>query len=108
MHTNANRYSSRRAIRESFGIARDIKALAAVSEHVAIAASLVMEQLARRRPALEVVHRHGLDDPAVPLLVSPLEIRVAVVTVLATAGGAQISVDDLLTEAIESGSMWSP
>src|SRR5437016_14135391 len=39
---------------------------------------------------------------------SPLEIGLAVVTVLATAEGAMISVPALLSDAIRAGSMWSP
>src|SRR6267154_2431653 len=39
---------------------------------------------------------------------SPLESGLAVVTVLATAGGAMISVPPLLSDAIRAGSMWSP
>ena len=42
------------------------------------------------------------------VLVSPLAMGLALVTVWTTAGGARISVPALLISLIESGSMWSP
>src|SRR5208283_3617806 len=53
---------------DAFGIARKVEALAAVSEHITVAASLIMKEFSRRRPALQVVSRNRLNRPSLPAL----------------------------------------
>src|SRR5882762_1177467 len=51
---------------DTLGVAREVEALSAIGEDVAVAAPLVVEELSRSRAALQVIGGNSLKGPALP------------------------------------------